>query len=212
MARFLRRLIIKNENKLNVYNDSQNIHNTTIQLSVKHSINAITSRTDLPKYAVDEVNEVNGLEQLCILILEDSVLDCSDQLIEYCNDDSVHSLLLLTFSEILWFTLQTINKDFNSQTQKEIKKILNQDMKDADCKCFTGRLTRVVNCLNGFSPLVSIQIQDSEQIGNIIFIIKQKLEASGTYTIETHKELVSKEMNERGYTKDIINTWIEYIE
>jgi len=65
--------------------------------------------------------------------------------------------------------------------------------------------------LNGFSPLVNIAIQDSEQIGNFIFIIKEKLEDSGTYTIETHKELVSKEMNERGYSMDIIDTWIEYI-
>jgi len=60
--------------------------------------------------------------------------------------------------------------------------------------------------------LVNIAIQDSEQIGNIIFIIKEKLVSSGTYTIEKHKELVSKEMNERGYTKEIIDTWIEYIE
>ena len=65
--------------------------------------------------------------------------------------------------------------------------------------------------MNGFSPLVNIAIQDSEQIGNFIFIIKEKLEDSGTYTIETHKELVSKEMNERGYSMDIIDTWIEYI-
>jgi len=38
----------------------------------------------------------------------------------------IHSLLLLTFSEVVWFRLQTIHKDFYSETQKEIKKILNQ--------------------------------------------------------------------------------------
>jgi len=203
IARFIERIKNGFINKLNIYSDKQNIHNTTIQLSVKDSINNITSRLDLPKYK---------LETLTALILEDTSLDCKDQFIEYCNDDSVHSLLLLTFSEVLWFTLQTINKDFNSQTQKEIKKILNQEMKDAECKCFTGRMNRVINCLNGFSPLVSIQIQDSAQIGNIIVIIKDKLEASRTYTIETHKELVTKELVERGYTKESIDTWIEYIE
>jgi len=65
-------------------------------------------------------------------------------------------------------------------------------MKDAECKCFTVRMNRVINYLNGFTPLVTIQIQDSEQIGNIIFIIKQNLESSKTYTSETHKELVFK--------------------
>ena len=29
-------------------------------------------------------------------------------------------------------------------------------MKDAEYKCFSGRITRVINCLNGFSPLVNI--------------------------------------------------------
>jgi len=203
IARFVQRIQNGFINKLNVYSDTQNIHNTTIQLSVKDSINNITSRLDLPKY---------NLETLISLILDDPYLDCKDQLIEYCNDDSVHSLLLLTFSEVVWFTLQTIHKDFKIETQQEIKKILNQEMKAAECKCFTGRMTRVVNCLNGISPLVSIQIQDSEQIGNIIFIIKEQLDASRTYTIETHKELVSKEMTERGYTKENIDIWIEYIE
>jgi hypothetical protein len=149
IVRFIERMQNGSVNKLNVYNDTENIHNSTIQLSVKDSINNITSRLDLPKY---------NLETLTTLILEDTYLECKEQFIEYCNDDSVHSLLLLTFSEVVWFTLQTIHKDFNSQTQKEIKKILNQEIKDAECKYFTGRMIRVINCLNGFSPLVSIQI------------------------------------------------------
>jgi len=134
-------------NNLNVYNDRQNIHNSTIKLSVKNSINNITSRLDLPNY---------NLETLITLILEDPYLESKEQFIEYCNDDRVHSLLLLTFSEVVWFTLQTINKDFNSQTQSVIKKILNHEMKDLEYKCFTGRMTRIIECLNGFSPLVNI--------------------------------------------------------
>jgi len=205
IARFIQRVNYGSVNKLNIYNDTQNIHNSTIQLSVKDSINNITSRVDLPKY---------NLETLISLILEDPYLECEckKQLIENCDDDSVHTLLLLTFSEVLWFTLQTIHKDFKIETQEEIKKRLNEEMKDAECKCFTGYMNRVINSLNGFTPLVSIQIQDSEQIGNIIVIIKEKLEDSDKYTIETHKELVTKELVERGYTKDSIAIWIEYIE
>jgi len=59
--------------------------------------------------------------------------------------------------------------------------------------------------LNGFSPLVSIQISDNEQIGNIIVIVKEKLELTNSYTIESHKELVIKELENRGYSKDIID-------
>jgi len=203
IARFIHGIQNGNTNSLNVYNDTQNIHNVNIQVSVKDSINNITTRTDLPKFNQDDLIDY---------ILQDNTLLNKEQLIEYSNDESVHSLLLLTFAEVLWYTLQTIIKDFDSDIQKEIKTILNQDINDAECKCFTGRINRVINCLNGFSPLVSIQISENEQIGNIIVIIKEKLELTNSYTIESHKELVEKELVERGYTKDIIDTWIGFIE
>ena len=205
IARFIHRIQNRNinSNKISVYNDTQNIHNVNIQVSVKDSINNITTRTDLPKF---------NQENLISYILQDDTLLNKDQLIEYSNDVNVHSLLLLTFAEVLWYTLQTIIKDFKFDIQQEIKSILNQDINDAECKCFTGRINRVINCLNGFSPLVSISISDNEQIGNIIVIIKEKLELTNSYTIETHKELVIKELEERGYSKDIIDTWIGFIE
>jgi len=203
IARFIHRMQNRNLNNLNVYNDTQNIHNVNIQVSVKDSINNITTRTDLPKF---------NQEKLIDYILKDDILLNKEQLIEYSNDKNVHSLLLLTFAEVLWFTLQTIIKDFEFDVQQEMKTILNQDINDAECKCFTGRINRVINCLNGFSPLVSIRISDNEQIGNIIVIIKEKLELTNSYTIETHKELVIKELDERGYAKEIIDTWIGFIE
>ena len=100
--------------------------------------------------------------------------------------------------------------DFNIETQNEIKKILNQEIQDTECKCFTGRMNRVVNCLNGFSKLVKIEIKSSDQIGNIIFLIKDKL---GTeYTIDKHKELVKQEMLERNYPEQEIEEWLSHIE
>jgi hypothetical protein len=67
---------------------------------------------------------------------------------------------------------------------------------------------RVVNCLNGFSPLVNINIKDSDQIGNIIVLIKN----THNYDVETHKQLVKKELESRGYDGPIIDEWIGYIE
>jgi hypothetical protein len=83
-------------------------------------------------------------------------------------------------------------------------------MDDAQCKCFTGRMSRVVNCLNGFSPLVNINIKDSDQIGNIIMLIKSQLDDN--YNVETHKQLVKKELESRGFDDHVINEWIGYIE
>jgi Leucine-rich repeat (LRR) protein len=201
LMRFINRIRQVNTNGLNIYNDNQNVHNSNIQLSIKQSIENITTRTDLPEFDKDK---------LITIIVDDKVLNCKEQLIEYINDDSIHSLLLLTFGEVLWYVLMTIKKDFSVEEQEEIKKILNTDMSDALCKCFTGRISRVVNCLSGFSPLVNIQIKDESQIGNIIVIIKEQL--GDEYSVEKHKKLVYKELVERGFDIDTINEWLEYIE
>jgi hypothetical protein len=72
-------------------------------------------------------------------------------------------------------------------------------------------MSRLINCLNGFDNHIVINISDTEQIGNIIILIKDKLISKNNYTIELHKEIVMKELYDRGYTKDIIDEWIEYI-
>jgi Leucine-rich repeat (LRR) protein len=205
IARFLDRINNLSINKLNIFTDNQNVHNSTIQLSVRDSINNITTRTDLKKY---------DIVLLHTLIIENTILTETSKslLFEYVADTTVHSLLLLNFSEVLWFIIQTILTDFQIEEQQEIFKVLNQEIIDADCKCFTGRMNRSINCLNGFSPLVNINIKDGEQIGNIIILVKNKLELTGTYTVEQHKLEVEKELLERNYDIDTIKTWLEYIE
>ena len=73
-------------------------------------------------------------------------------------------------------------------------------------------MNRVINCLNGFSPIVCINIKDGEQIGNIIILVKNKLELSDLYTVEKHKTEVEKELLERNYDIETIKTWLEYID
>ena len=93
--------------------------------------------------------------------------------------------------------------------QKEIKQRLNEEMQESECKCFTGRISRLVNCLSGYSNKVKIQISESEEIGNIISVIMEK---RGIKTTETLKEEVRVALKERGYIETKINEWVEYIE
>ena len=82
-------------------------------------------------------------------------------------------------------------------------------MQDSECKCFTGRISRLVNCLSGYSDKVRIQISETEEIGNIISVIMNK---RGLKTIENLKEEVSIALKERGYADEKIVEWLEYIE
>jgi len=138
-------------------------------------------------------------------ILNDNILICKELLFEYSSCTEYHSILLITFKELLCYVWILINNN------DEIKKILNIEMVDSKCKCFTGRLSRLVNCLNGYSDLVEIKISDNEQISNIIIMIKNQLELNNEYTIEKHKDILIKELKLRNYNDIIINEWLEYI-
>ena len=71
-------------------------------------------------------------------------------------------------------------------------------------------MSRLINCLNGYDTRVNITIADNSQIGNIIVMIKQQL--GEEYSVEQHKELVRKALEEREYSTEIIEEWLEYIE
>ena len=106
----------------------------------------------------------------------------------------------------VWMTIQQhTDKD-------EIKNVLNIEMRDAKCMCFTGRISRLINCLNGFTDLVRIEISDNEQIGNIIIVIQRRLTTKDNYSVEEHQKIVKKELLERGFSNDIIEEWIQHIE
>jgi Leucine-rich repeat (LRR) protein len=189
-----------NTTTLQVYNDGQNVHNQTIQLSLKHSLEKLTTQ----KFQINK-------ETIQAEIANDDTLNReAKQLVKsYCNNTEIHSLLLLSFQDVLEYVWETI-KLFDKDKQNEIKNIMNQEMRDSVGMCFTGRISRLINCLNGFSDLVSIEISDNEQINNIILLTKQRL--GDDYTTDKHKELVENELRERGYSVELITEWLGFIE
>jgi hypothetical protein len=198
VIRFLSRN--KNITHLEVYNDGQNIHNHSIQSSIGTSISNIMNKK-LKRNDAIIINE----------ILNDNIitLKTKELLIEYCNYYDYHSCLLITFKELLLYVWELIQEN---EYKDAIKSILNTEMQDIECKCFTGRITRLLNCLNGFNDLIEIKISDNQQIANVIIIIKEQLELKNDYTIENHKRLATEELKERGYDETIIEAWISQID
>lgn len=198
IRRFLDRPRAKSNDPLKVYNDTQSVHNHNIQVSISISIGNILK---------DEIflTEKIVREQ----IMKDPILTATakERITKYCIDNTTHSVLMITFEDLLLYVWQRIVRHAQ---RDELKKILNQELADSQSKCFTGRLSRLLNCLNGFYNDINIKIEDSEQIGNIIVMIKEQL--GDSYTVEKHKELVEKELLERGYDKTVIDEWLSFIE
>jgi hypothetical protein len=145
-------------------------------------------------------------DQLIETITENNVLNeiTKQLLFEYIEDNNIHSVIGITFNELL---LNVISLILEHEHKNEILKILNIEIQDTECKCFTGRMSRLVNCLNGYDKNVQIKIADNEQISNVISQIMNKYD-----DIKIIKETVNKQLTELGYDQHIIDLWVEHIE
>jgi Leucine-rich repeat (LRR) protein len=186
---------IENENKqiYNIHNDTQNVHSSSIQQSIKDSIFNLLKQLKEP-YKHN--------------YLDDSILtqQTKEQLIEYSNCTDIHTQLECTFEELLNAIFYEINS-FQLEKQISAKKRINEEMLDGLCMCFTGRISRLVNSLSGLSEKVSIKISENEEISNIIILANKKYKK-----IEEIKDYVKKEMKERLYDKSLIEEWLSYID
>ena len=191
----IQRLLDRQKQGQQVYQDKQSIHNSGIQKSFRESVNRLLSTKP-------EISLERTLEEIVNSELSDN---CKSSLVDYSSRENIHGELNITFGELLIAVWDRIRTHENKQ---DILPILSQEMSDALCMCFTGRITRLVNSLSGFVPEVEIKISDNEQISNLVIVTKDKIIP---YDIETHKTLFKKEMEERGYSIDIINEWMSYL-
>jgi hypothetical protein len=193
VQRWLDRLNNKITENNMIYDDNQNIHNHHIQNSFRNSLENILK----DKRLLD-------LQTIKQQILENNILteQTKREIINYCDDDTMHTSLLITYSDLLIYVWSRITF---SPNKDEILQVLNQEINDGLCMCFTGRLTRLLNTLVGFYDDIELQISDSEQITNIIMALKDKF--SGDQLMMA----VRKELLDRQYSETIINEWLDYI-
>ncbi len=149
---------------------------------------------------------------VCIDIENDPILTetVKATLSIYASDPDIVSVINVNYLEIL---VAVWNRIVINENSVEIKLRLNQEI--MDCKfgavCFTGKISRLVNCLSGFDDIVDVRISDAEQIGIIISLVKERLTTENMYTVDLHKSIVRERLHELNYPDDIIDTWISFI-
>ena len=196
----VRRLLNRQTHAQGVYNDAQSVHNSTVQQSIKDSILRLIS-----------IKPTLESAKVIASILTDSNLTAftKQSLVEYARNTDLIIEVNVSFLDVL---TAVWNRIMTNDHSTEIKRVLNNEMEDAECKCFTGRMSRLVNCLSGFDSLVDVKIADNEQIGNVVAVIGDRLKDEGRYTVVLHKEIANGALKELGYSDDVIDAWINYIE
>jgi hypothetical protein len=190
ITRFIGRM--KNYKNHGVFGDSQNIHSSSIQQSTNKSINNLMKDTITVKKE-DLIKELVLLNPKCL-----------DQLIEYLEIKDVHSILLINFEDLF---LRVFQRIMLSEHKTELLIRLDDEMSDSMCKCFTGRLTRLVNVLVGFFDDIEINISDSERISTVILSVIN----GQTYSEMTDelKEICRIKLKEADVDKSEIEKWLK---
>jgi hypothetical protein len=193
------------EREIPFWETENNVHDSAVQECVRESIKNIMNRRDIIHYDIETLEN--------IIIKNDRIMqDNKDILIEYIKDKTIHSTLYVTFSDILNSVFQIIDKDFNLETQNEIYKSLNLEIKDSLEMCFIGRITRLINSLNGYSNLIKIELNSADSVAMLVWQIKKELELVQEYNIEKHRNILINRMTEMGYDKKTIDEWSNNVE
>jgi len=184
--RFIDRM--QNYRNHGIFKDSQNIHASSIQTSTKQSINTLFKDPyDCSKD--DIIKECLTWD-----------ISCLPDLLTYLDDTDVHSTLLVSFYDVFVKVFGRIMKHPN---KTDIISRLDEELKESECKCFTGRLTRLVNCLMGFYDDIIINISNSERISAIILSTLDGREMDD----ELRKECVDK-LKAIDIADDEIEKWV----
>ena len=184
--------LVRNTDR-SVYEDHQNVHNPDVQRSVNKSIDNIL-QDPVVKYDPETIIN-SSLPQ-----------KSKEMLIEYCSDETIHSISLLKYSELFAYVWARIIKH---EAKDELLNVLVEQLQESDCMCFTGRFNRLLITLMGFYDDININISNSSRISAIIINTKKSIVP---YNSRDHIYMAVRLLHEAGYTDDEIKPWIDAIE
>lgn len=149
---------VQNKNSIKgITADNENVHDSTIIQTTNKSLYFIMDNKDY-------VSDNSSLE---ILDTCDSISDSIKNTTKtYCDSDEKYGDRDLTFKDIF-------NKIFPIVVKLQAYKSFEDEMADSENLCFVGRISRLVNCLNGYIKEVNINISWEQDLNNIASHISQ---------------------------------------
>jgi hypothetical protein len=191
----IRALENMNNNKVllkTVYGDSQNVHNTSINESVKKvAINLIKEMTsdEIKEKLGTNQNIIKGINSFNSFDLNEVFEDIEEYLRKnnsdklYYESKNINKALKRIFNDNSFYGFR-LSQLFTSiwiyihlhEHKDELKNRLVEELIAMHNYCSTGYFSRLVNTIQGFTddPDLQIRISDSEQINSVIFMYLNK--------------------------------------
>tara|TARA_Y200000002_G_scaffold76655_1_gene60254 strand:+ start:1061 stop:2479 length:1419 start_codon:yes stop_codon:yes gene_type:complete len=174
------------------YLDRQNVHDRRINKSLIDSIYKLENAIK---------NNLLSINEMHIRINNDTILEktVKELLKEKCKDQNIYSVMDKTFEQLLQIAFSRIESLESKELADEIKKRINEEIKEAVGMCFVGWVNRLFNSFCGLDSLVKVVIINP----NDLFIsVGQDLIKNKEYSIEKHKQEFEKEITENNMTLD----------
>lgn len=165
----------------NVYNDSQNVHDSDINNSIKRFLDILAKdvHKDTYNYRILEKNPVELIDEIEVRLRQLPIFcrDISDSLNRISTDFAKFSNNnQFRLRDILQRVWNRIMNCMEGEMQKEAIKRLAEELKEMSGTCSTGHMSRIVNTLSGFDPDLVISISWATQINaNITARINNEL-------------------------------------
>ncbi len=184
-----------------IYEDPETVHRRTIRKCVWDSISNLQKAVPL--------KECKPIDETLADFLNDETINetARRHTCEHLDNKGTMAIIdfeTLTLNDLLrivWHIIET------HPQQKVIKEILNEDLQEKVCE--TGYISRLVNCLANFSEYVKIDIPVNEQYANIV--ARSRLNMGDLYDPDKHRDVVKREMEERGASPRTVIDWISEI-
>ena len=189
-------LIIIPQQTTTTAEDRQNVHDSSIQKSIRESCGVIMNyRRDVlydDNFIISILREAKKRRKWYLFMFSTSL---ENDIIFYHKRNSMHGSLNVTFNHLL-FRIWLIINDKNKDLRKEIVQVLFDEIKTAHNLCYTGLMSRMINSLVGFHEGLEVSISLEQEITNRSAAILNKNTKKYDENSNEFEENYRKEMKE----------------
>lgn len=198
-----------------VYADSQSAHNTEISDSTRRSAKYLVSTYPLVVNPKDKNKYYDDTKEMLIHECEKECKNIA-VIIDRIYSDNATFGINVTVDQVLMSLLIWIKTEvkLGKFTRKDILKRLTEEFNEMENYCSSGLLSRLINCMQGFTDdeNLAIRISDREQIKSVVYThLNKEIQACQDDVIIDG--LVDKNIKFLNFVRKCINTktddWIE---
>lgn len=162
--------------------DSQNTHASSVQSSVRNSIEILVK--DENKIIVDKINSNSYLKDDIKTFLIKNI----DNTEIFC-DIRIRDIIRIIFNIVI-----------DEKNKEDISNRINKEFEEEKEVCITGIVSRLINSISGgvYKDDIKVNISEKEQLQIFISSLKEN---------KDKKDKIREYMIEKGFEKDVIKEW-----